>query len=66
MQVKLTDIVWDTDGKEVDLPSEVWVNQNFANGDILAEEELNELTDKVSDEYGWCINSLNYIAYDSD
>ena len=66
MQIKLHDIEWDTDGKDVDLPSEVWVNNSFPNGHILTEEDLLELTDKVSDEYGWYINTLNYTAFDSD
>ena len=66
MQIKLHSIVWDTDGKDVDLPSEVWVNHNYPNGHLLTEEELNELTDQVSDEYGWCISTLDYTCYDSD
>lgn len=39
------DIKWDTDGKAVDLPDDVYVR---------AEDE-NEVVDYLSDEFGFCV-----------
>lgn len=69
MQIKLHDIEWDTDGEVIDppLPTELWVeDHSFPDGHILTEEELNELTDQVSDEIGWTISTLNYTCYDAN
>lgn len=69
MQIKLHSIVWDTDGKDVNppLPTDVWVyDHSFPNGHILTEEEVNELTDDLSEEIGWPIQTLDYTCYDSD
>ena len=60
MQIKLIDIEWDTDGKNIDLPSEVVVEHFFPDNYLLTEEDLCELVDQVSDKYGWCIFSANY------
>ena len=44
-----TDIVWYTDGEEVDLPDDV----------IIEAEEEDAVVDTLSDEYGWCIQSCS-------
>ena len=44
----VTDIVWDTDGEEVKLPSEVFV--------LCDDEE--RVVDLISDAAGFCISSL--------
>ena len=41
-----TDIEWDTDGEDVDLPSTVKIP------DDVAPEET---ADYLSDQYGWCV-----------
>lgn len=50
-----TNIEWDLDGEEVELPTEIEIPEDIideANGD---EEELADLaSDYISDETGWC------------
>lgn len=55
MNVRITDIVWDTDGQVVDLPEEVTVD-TAAEGidDIDA-----QMADWLSDQYGWCVTSFS-------
>mgnify|MGYP006886080720 CR=1 FL=1 len=58
MKVRFSNIHWDTDGEEVDLPTEVTMN---------VEDDLDvELqgADVLSDEYGWCIFGFNYEILD--
>lgn len=40
----VSDIIWETDGEEVDLPTEVEVDDNMSD---------DEITDYLSDTYGW-------------
>lgn len=53
VEVELYDIDWDTDGEEVDLPKTIrrMVHQEYI---------PDNLADLLSNEYGWCVNSLNY------
>ena len=53
--VKVIGIDWDTDGEEVDLPKSVTIGES--------PEELSDddIIDKLSDEYGWCINGVEEI-----
>ena len=62
-KIRVFDIVWDTDGEELDLPTEVII-------DDLPEDEMKELIDNIgyydddlanelSDRYGWCVESFN-------
>ena len=44
-----TNIEWDTDGEDIDLPSEVCIPNNIADEDIA---------DYLSDNYGFCIFSF--------
>ena len=43
----VTNIKWETDGYEVDLPTEVEVDDNL---------DDDEIADYLSDEYGWLVN----------
>ena len=58
-KIRVWDIEWDTDGENVDLPTEVII-------DDLPEERMQELineigyyddgiADELSDRYGWCV-----------
>lgn len=52
--MKVTNIIWDTDGfsvEELGLPTEVEVPSYL---------EEDEVADYLSDEYGFCIESLDY------
>ena len=48
MIVKVTDIVWDTDGEPVELPPELQLSLD--DDDCVA--------DILSDMFGWCVESL--------
>ena len=54
MKYKVTNIVYDTDGESVDLPSEMIVN---VDGVIDIDQEI---ADAISDKTGWCVGSYNY------
>lgn len=54
MQVRVYNIKWDTDGEEVNLPSEVTIDIN--DGVDLQYE----IADHLSDEYGWCVFSYSF------
>jgi len=47
---KVTEIEWDTEEDEIDLPKEVYINHDI---------EEDEIVDFLSDEYGWCIKSCS-------
>jgi len=57
MNYYVTDIIWDTDDEDVDLPTEVIIPQ----GEIEDEEEI---ADWLSDNYGWLVESFQYIMED--
>jgi len=53
---KITDIEWDTEGEEVNLPTKVQV-------DIMVDEDDDiddMLASRLSDDYGWTVNSFHY------
>ena len=50
---KAIDIVWETDGEEIDLPTEVKLPDEIDVNDEYA------VTDYLSDEYGWLVISYN-------
>jgi hypothetical protein len=55
MKIKVTNIVYDTDGESIsDLPTEMIVN---VDGVIDIESEI---ADAISDNTGWCVESYNY------
>lgn len=53
MRVRLFDIDWDADDHETDLPTEltIEVDEDF--------DADNDSADWLSDNYGWCVNSVN-------
>ena len=49
--MKVTGIIWDTDGEDIDgLPEEVNIPDGIEEDDIA---------DYLSDEYGWCVESFS-------
>ena len=59
MKAKFTNIVWDTDGEQVDLPSETIIElpDGF--------DYQNEGADLLSDIYGWCVQSFEFFVIPS-
>jgi hypothetical protein len=58
MKIRCFDIEWDTDGEEVELPSEVFVDIDIDTED--EDESLETLVneqgaDALSDLHGWCV-----------
>lgn len=51
MKAKVIGIEWDTDGEDVELPSDVTIE--VENG--LSDDEI---VDRVTDLYGWCISCV--------
>jgi len=65
MKVKavVSRIDWDTDGKVVEsLPQNTTINMEVDERDNLDDEVVN----KLSDEYGYCVNSFAVEYYDED
>ena len=57
MKIRAYDIDWDTDGEEVDLPTEAIVE--LTDEEVIEEMNGNNvIADKLSDEYCWLIFSL--------
>lgn len=54
MKIKFSNIVWDTDGEEVDLPSEVTLEVD-EDSDVALDG-----ADMLSDKYGWCVVSFSF------
>lgn len=63
--VHITDIEWDTDGKDVELPKEGFF-EGFANGYILKQADVEALTNELVERYGYDIKGLKYSCHDSD
>ena len=58
MEINVFNIVWDTDGEEVDLPTRCSVS---VSKDAVDEFGIdNVIADTLSDAYGWCHRSFNY------
>ena len=55
--MKVTDIIWETDGEVVDLPSEVEVDDDMLD---------DEIADYLSDTYGWLVDSFSLPMDDND
>lgn len=66
MTIEVHSIVWDTDGKEVDLPTKGWVTHAFPNGYVLTEEDTNDIIDALSDKHGFAIKTAKLTCHDSD
>jgi len=56
--MKVTDITWDTDGEDIELPTEVEVPNDIAHDEDGRIDE-DEIADYLSDEYGWCVISFS-------
>lgn len=56
MQFLVTGIEWDTDGEDVDLPTELTVDAE-AHG---IKDPDTELADWLSDRYGWAVVALSH------
>lgn len=54
MKVRFYNIVWDTDGESVSLPTEVTLE---VEADINVEYDG---ADVLSDKYGYCVHSFDY------
>lgn len=54
IKIKCSDIEWDTDGQEVDLPTEVVIEVSQAEW----EDDDTLAADTLSDEHGFCIKAL--------
>lgn len=54
--MRVYNIVWETDGYDVDLPKEVELPSE------ILEEDFNEfdIAEYLSDEYGFLVNSFDY------
>ncbi len=52
MRFLATNILWDTDGEEVDLPQE-WT---------VEADDIEGVADALSDEFGWCVFSVDAFA----
>lgn len=59
MKFKCTEIDWDTDGEQVDLPSELIV-------DVLGEEIDQAVSDAVSDATGFCHFGFTFRPFFED
>lgn len=56
--MKVTDIVWDTDGEDINLPTEMHIP------DELLNEGEDQITNYLSDQTGWCVESWGSIVRD--
>lgn len=56
MLLLMTDIDWDTDGED---PIACNLPENVVVVGIEAGDNQENVTNKVSDAFGWCINSVN-------
>lgn len=64
MLINVTDIKWDTDGEEVDLPDEEQINLDISNESDWDEIE-EEIGNYLSDTYGFCHCGFTYDVIDS-
>lgn len=55
--MKVTDIKWETDSVDVELPKEVEVDDNMSD---------DEIADYLSDTYGWLVDSFAVPMTDND
>ena len=49
--IKVEGIVWDTDGKNANLPSEI----------VIPDMDFDDVMDYLSDQYGWCVHTVWFI-----
>lgn len=65
--IKCTDIEWDTDDEEVDLPSEVTmvIDVDSYDGEITNVEVEDAIGDELCDRYGFCQYGVTYEILES-
>ncbi|HOA80016.1 MAG TPA: hypothetical protein PKK61_02990 [Defluviitaleaceae bacterium] len=51
--IKVEGIVWDTDGKNANLPSEI----------VIPDMDFDDVMDYLSDQYGWCVHTVRDMYY---
>lgn len=56
-KIRVSDIEWETDGEDVDLPTEVVLDIE----ELSSEYAVEIAVDKVSDKYGFLINSCETV-----
>ena len=63
MLLKLTDIEFDFTDDDVELPydEQVAVAKSVI-GEVFEVEDENEIANVITDQTGWCINSLDYLV----
>lgn len=54
--VRVYNIIWDTDGEDVDLPDSLVL---MAEGES-AEEMQEAISDALSEHFGWCVSNFDY------
>ena len=61
MQIKVTNIVYDTDGESVtDLPNEMIIEISEMVVEVDGIDIESVIADTISDKTGWCIQGYNY------
>jgi hypothetical protein len=63
VKVKASDIGWETDGEEVDLPSEVELeiyDLPFENDKEWLDYIHDEVVDALSNQYGWLVKHVHW------
>lgn len=60
-KIIVTNIDWDTDGEDVELPDEIIIEIDENNIDLLEDldDYADNLLDYLSDTYGYCIKGFN-------
>ena len=63
MLLKLTDIEFDFEDSSGELPydEQVAVSKSVI-GEVFEVDDEDELADVISDQTGWCVNSLDYLV----
>ena len=63
MLLKLTDIEFDFEDSSGELPydEQVAVSKSVI-GEVFEVDNEDELADLISDQTGWCVNSLDYLV----
>lgn len=50
MKFRVHSIIWDTDGEQIDLPSETTIEA----------DDADRIADSLSDKFGWCVESFKH------
>ena len=60
-EIIVSNIKWDTDGEDVDLPKKVVIKVTIDNADLLEDIDgyADNLSDYLSDTYGYCHEGFN-------